>query len=253
MIAAIIQARMSSTRLPGKVLLPLAGYAALFHVVERVKRAPGIDSVIVATSVAPEDDEIVDFCTEHGYTHFRGSQDDVLSRYFEAAKTGPFDPVVRITSDCPLIDPSVLSELVQNFGAGRYDYQSNIAPNTRTFPRGLDCEIFSFAALERAHREAKNPYEREHVTPYIHENKKEDFVIGPQLVARDIYARPQFRLTLDYEEDYELLSHLYERFYEKKGDILHVPDVLAYLDAHPEMVSLNAFRDAEYPTKGIRA
>ncbi|MEY4747475.1 MAG: hypothetical protein RLZZ416_524 [Candidatus Parcubacteria bacterium] len=239
MTGAIIQARMSSTRLPGKVLLPLARKPVLFHVVERVKAAKRLDRVIVATSTEQEDDTIKAFCKERGYDCFRGSRDDVLSRYAGAAKQYKLDTVVRITSDCPLIDPFIVDQTIAAFESAHCDYISNVLPGERTFPRGLDCEVFSRAALEKADTQARKPYQREHVTPYVHENKTREFVIGPQVNASGAYARPQFRLTLDYPEDYELLAKLYDVFY-KEGTIVSTEKVLAYLDAHPEIAALNA-------------
>lgn len=242
---------MGSSRLPGKVMLRLAGEPVLFHVVERVKRARLIDIVIVATSDQPEDDAIEALCKERGYACFRGSQNDVLSRYAGAALAFDLQTIVRITSDCPLIDPSIADQTVKAFESSQCDYLSNVLPEVRTFPRGLDCEVFSRGAIERAAREATEPYEREHVTPYIHENKKGIFKIGPQFTAPAEYARPKYRLTLDYQEDYEFFKHIYDQFY-KPEEIIDVPSVLHYLDEHPEVVAINAAREAEYPQKGIR-
>ncbi len=251
MIAAIIQARMGSTRLPGKIMLPLAGRSVLSHVVERVKRVKGIDTIIVATTTLPEDDALEAFCHAEGYACFRGSADDVLSRYYEAARTVGATGIIRITSDCPLIDPDTIERCIKQYQSGEYDYVSSFVPDERTFPRGLDTEIFSFAALERANSSAKEKYEREHVTPYIWENKKGEFNIGPMLRAMPPYDRADVRLTLDYPEDYELLKQLYDRFYVKEK-LVSVPEVLKYLSEHPEIPAINAFREAEYPKQGIR-
>ena len=242
MTGAIIQARMSSTRLPGKVLLPLAGKPVLFHDVERARNAKALDVVIVATSTESEDDAIADFCAQYGYRCFRGSRDDVLARYAGAAAEAHLDTIVRITSDCPLIDPAIIDETIAAYHDASCDYLSNIGPGERTFPRGLDCEVFSRAALDRANAEAKELTEREHVTPYIRENKNATFTLGTQVTAQGIYMRPQYRLTLDYAEDYQLLEQLYAVFY-KEGSLVDVPTVLSYLDAHPEMVAINAFRE----------
>ncbi|MBI2612543.1 glycosyltransferase family protein [Candidatus Kaiserbacteria bacterium] len=251
MTGAIIQARMSSTRLPGKVMLPLSGEPVLYHVVERTKRSRGADEVIVATTVEREDDTIAEFCQKRGYVCFRGSRDDVLGRFLEAARASKLDTIVRITSDCPLIDPDIIDETIRAYERESCDYLSNVGPGERTFPRGLDCEVFSFEALSRANTEAREEYEREHVTPFMHENKKGSFRIGPQIMASGPYARPQYRLTLDYPEDYQLFQHLFERFY-RAGEIISVPEVIAYLDEHPEIVSINAAYEAEYPRQGIR-
>ncbi len=148
MTTAIIQARMSSTRLPGKVLLDLAGEPMLARVVARTQRAKTIDRTIVATTVEPEDEPIVALCYARGWAVSRGSRDDVLDRYYQAAVSDGADPIVRITSDCPLIDPEVIDRVVERLTAG-VDYASNINP-TRTFPRGLDVEAFTFVSLAAA-------------------------------------------------------------------------------------------------------
>lgn len=251
MIGAIIQARMSSARLPGKVLLPLAGKTVLQHVVERVKRARSLDTVILATTTEKEDDAIAKLCAKSGYDCFRGARDDVLSRYFETARQFKIDTIVRITCDNPFIDPHIIDEVVTAYQRGQCDYISNILPGVRTFPRGLDCEVFSFNALKTAHAKARETYEREHVTPYIHENKTGEFRIGPMVKSRGIYARPQYRLALDYAEDYELISYLYDRLYTP-GSVISVTDVLAFLDEHPDIAAQNAMRETEYPRQGIR-
>ena len=166
---AIIQARMGSTRLPGKVLLDLAGEPMLARVVHRVQRAASLQEVIVATTVQPADDAITQLCAGRGWPCARGSQDDVLDRYYQAATASQADVVVRITSDCPLIEPDVIDQVVGALLAGQpeVDYASNVQP-PRTFPRGLDVEVIRFDALERAWREDVDPAWREHVTPYLY-------------------------------------------------------------------------------------
>ena len=244
MIAAIIQARMSSSRLPGKVMLDLAGAPVLVRVVERVRSAKLVDVVAVATSTDPSDDPIAALCEERNIALFRGPLDDVLARYIGAAHALGCETIVRITSDCPLIDPSVIDLCIETFLEGHYDYISNCAPGERTFPRGLDVEVCATAALERADRDAKAPYEREHVTPFMRENKQNLFSVGPMVDAPSAYRRP-YRLTLDYPEDYELIKRLYNDVYDGHS-ILDVPKALLYLDSHPEIVALNAFREADH-------
>ena len=239
MTAAIIQARMGSTRLPGKIMKELAGKPMLWHVVERARQAGKLDKVIVATTVGPEDDAVEKLAKEEGWDYFRGSAEDVLERYYQAAKKFGAETIVRITADCPLIAPEIIDECVQKFAAGRCDYISNINPGERTSPRGLDVEVFSFEALEKAFREAVQPYEREHVTPYIWQNKKNEFKIGSMITATPSYARPQYRLTVDFPEDFQLMEKIYGEFY-KPGKIIDIPGVLRFLDARPEIVTVNA-------------
>ncbi|MDO8521851.1 MAG: glycosyltransferase family protein [bacterium] len=237
MIAAIIQARMSSTRLPGKVMLDLAGEPLLYRVVERVRRAE-CSEVVVATSVDASDDPVAELCNERGIKLYRGALDDVLDRYARAAQAFSADTIIRITSDCPLIDPDIIDRCIEAYRGGHYDYVSSCRGNESTFPRGLDVEAFSRKALEKAASEAKEPYEREHVTPYIWENKKNIFSIGPVIEALQKYRR-NYRLTVDYPEDYSLMQKIYQQFY-RPGNIIHVPDVLSFLDTKPEWVALNA-------------
>jgi spore coat polysaccharide biosynthesis protein SpsF (cytidylyltransferase family) len=164
-IVAIIQARMGSSRLPGKTIADVAGRPLLLHVVERTQRARRVDKVVVATTDRSSDDPIADLCQREGIQCFRGSEDDVLDRFYRTAQAHGADVVVRITADCPLIDAAVIDKVIARFQAGDCDYVSNIL--RYTYPDGLDTEVFSFAALERAWREAKKPSEREHVTPYL--------------------------------------------------------------------------------------
>src|SRR5215470_15506655 len=164
-VVAIIQARMGSTRLPGKVLLDIAGQPMLGRVISRVCRAKTIEQIVVATSTAAADDAVSAFCAERGIVCFRGSETDVLDRYYQAARLVQAKTIVRITADCPLLDPEVIDLTVSRFLEGGWDYISNVNPPT--FPDGLDTEVFSFAALERAWREATSVTHREHVTPYL--------------------------------------------------------------------------------------
>ena len=239
MTAAIIQARMGSTRLPGKIMKELAGKPMLWHMVKRAGSAAELDKVIVATTVGPEDDAVEKFCRENNTLFFRGPDEDVLARYYLTAKEYKVSTIVRITADCPLIAPEIIDLGVEKFNAGRCDYISNINPGERTFPRGLDVEVFSFDALEKAFREASQPYEREHVTPHIWQNKKNEFKIGSMITATPSYARPQYRLTVDFPEDFQLMEKIYGEFY-KPGKIIDIPGVLRFLDARPEIVAVNA-------------
>jgi len=165
-VVAIIQARMSSSRLPGKVLLPLAGRPVLDHVVRRTRTCQAVDEVWVATSTDASDDVIAQWCTEHRVPVYRGSLNDVLDRYYQAATLAQADAVVRITADCPALDPQIVEEVVEGFKAGGYEFYGLAGE----FPDGLDCTVFAMTALARAWREATLPSEREHVGPYIEKN-----------------------------------------------------------------------------------
>lgn len=237
MIAIVIQARMNSTRLPGKVMQNICGHPLLFHVAERCRRAKRADRVLVATSTSMDDDVISDFCVRHGFACYRGPRDDVLGRYFGAALASKADSVVRITGDCPLINPAIIDECIEAFSESKADYISNVNP-IRTFPRGLDVEVFSFRALERAHREATLPYEREHVTPYLWENKKSEFTIGPSVIA-SLTDQVDARLSVDYPEDLDVIKKIYAALY-REGEIVDIKEALRFLREHPEIAALNA-------------
>jgi len=201
MITAIIQARMRSTRLPGKVLLPLGGKTILENAVERARQAKLIDEVVLATSTEAADDVIAELCDKKSIAYFRGSENDVLDRFYQAALAYKAENICRLTADCPLIDPAIIDKAAQEFLSGKYDYVSTSHP-VATYPDGFDTWIFSFAALERSWREAKLPSEREHVTSYIW-NHPEKFKISSVKNEVDL---SEYRLTIDEPADYELLK-----------------------------------------------
>lgn len=227
---AIIQARMGSTRLPGKVLKPLAGDTVLGHVVRRVREAKRLDGVCIATTDSPADEPIVREAFRLGMLCWCGSEQDVLDRYFGAAQSCGADIVVRITSDCPLFDGALLDEMLAVFHtAPRLDYMSNV--QVRRFPRGLDAEIFTLAALRMAHRKAKEPHEREHVTPYLYQHP-EQFRLSSFVGKSDLSAH---RWTLDTPEDWQFV----EAVYAALGPRFTTADVLNLLKARPELATLN--------------
>lgn len=229
---AIIQARMGSSRLPGKVLTDLGGETVLARVVRRLKRSRQIARIVVATTGASADRAIASECERLQVACFRGSEDDVLDRYYQAVRSHPADAVVRITSDCPLIDPELADETIRVFTEENADYASNVSP--RTYPRGLDVEVFTSAALERAWREARQPYEREHVTPFFYEHP-EMFRLASASGEVD-YSR--YRWTLDTARDLELLRATYSRFDNR--DDFPWRDVIALMEREPEMAELNS-------------
>ncbi len=227
---AIIQARMGSTRLPGKVLKSIAGRSMLARVCRRVCRAAMIDEVVVATTTEPADQAIADECNRLGVACFRGSENDVLDRYRHAAKRHGADAVVRITADCPLIDPDVVDRVVRCFLATRPDYASNTLK--RTWPCGLDTEVLSTEALDRAHREATEPYERVHVTPYLYRHG-ERFRLLPVTCREDL---GELRWTVDSAEDLQFVRAIYHRL---DGDAFSWREVLHMLAAEPGIAQLN--------------
>ncbi len=233
-IVAIIQARVGSTRLPGKVLLDLKGKTVLNHVVDRVKKSKYIDEVIVATTDLEQDDKIVDECKKIGCKYFRGSESDVLSRYYLCAKENKADIVIRITSDCPLIDHLVIDEMLGFYLKSNYRLVTNAGDiHNRTYPRGLDTEIFDFNALENAYKNANKDYQKEHVTPYIYENEKDIYYY-----KNDIdYSK--YRLTLDTKEDFELIKRIYDFLYIDSKDF-YLDDILKVMITNKQLENINS-------------
>jgi spore coat polysaccharide biosynthesis protein SpsF len=225
---------MGSTRLPGKVMRDLAGKPVIDHVIERVKRCARLDEIVVATTTLPEDAALAERAEKNGVTWFRGSRDDVLARYYHAARERGLDVIVRITADCPLIDRDVTGEVIGYFHAHDRDVVTNAGdgPGERTYPRGLDTEVFSFAALSDAHAHATSAFDREHVTPYLYAH-------GRAHVCRHPVDYSRYRWTLDTEDDFRFVRAVYERCYRGTHDF-GFADILRLLEEHPELVSLNA-------------
>ena len=234
-IVAIIQARMGSTRLPGKVMKEILGKPVILWDLDRISFSKLIDEIVVAIPYGKENDVIIDAIKVYNdkIVITRGSEDNVLDRYYQAAVQTNADVVVRITSDCPLIDPVVIDQVVKQFLDNDCDYCSNSL--TRTYPRGLDTEVFSFKSLEEAWNEAKKDYEREHVTPYIIENPDKFKLLN---VANDIDLS-HLRWTLDTKDDFEFIGAVYKRIYPKKQLFL-MDDILELLDREPELIDINS-------------
>ena len=259
---AIIQARMGSSRLPGKVLLDLAGQPMLRRVVERTRRAKTIDRVVVATTTEPSDDPLVELCTELDYACYRGSLYDVLDRYYQAARQFDASNIVRITADCPLIDPEVVDRTVRAFfgettkddvllsvtktgsnplnqqpaHAQPYDFVANRLPPPwgRTYPIGLDTEVCTFAALESAWNEAGAKHQREHVMPFLYENLQRFRV----LLVNHSENFGTLRWTVDTAEDLEALRQIYAHFPGR--DDFSWLQVLALYQREPQLAQINA-------------
>ncbi len=231
-VVAIIQARMGSSRLPGKSLAEIEGRPMLWHVIQRVKRAKLVDRVVVATSIASVDDAIEKMCGENDVRCYRGSENDVLDRYYTAAQGEKASQVVRITADCPLIDPQVIDRVVGRFQTGDLDYASNAM--VRTYPDGLDTEICSFSALERAWHEARKTSEREHVTPYLRSGKFRTANVENTSALSYLHCR----WTVDEREDLDFVRAVYRQFRDKEDFLMD--DVLQLLRDKPELEKVNA-------------
>ena len=237
-ILTVVQARMGSSRLPGKVLLPLAGQPLLVRMVERVQRARRAGTVVVATTTELPDDAVAACCAAHGIACFRGSALDLLDRHYQAARHYGADVVLKIPSDCPLIDPAVIDEVVGFYldFAERYDFVSNLHP--ATFPDGNDVEVMPFAALENAWREAGRPLEREHTTPYFWENP-DRFAIGNVTWDASQNFSMSHRWTIDYPEDYAFISAVYDALYHQ-NPAFGLNDILQLTTERPDIARLNA-------------
>ncbi|MFH0737372.1 MAG: glycosyltransferase family protein [Candidatus Micrarchaeota archaeon] len=234
MIGTIIQARMGSTRLPGKVLKSVLGKPLLVLMIERVRLAGSLDKVVVAIPDTPENDPLERLCADNGIDCARGSENDVLSRYYHAAKKFGIDPVVRLTSDCPLIDPAIIDHSIKLYKKERCDYLTNAID--RTYPDGQDIEIISFKALEAAFLEATDKHDREHVTTYIG-CRPERFKHRNFRYKKDL---SKLRWTVDYPEDFMFVEAVFRELYPKKGAGFSMEDVLELLDRKPEIGKINS-------------
>ncbi len=228
---AIIQARMGSTRLPGKVMQDIEGATMLARVVSRTRRATSLTGVIVATSTEDGDRPVVEECGRLGVPCFRGNESDVLDRYYRAGQSCGANVVVRITSDCPLIDPSVIDKTVAEFHSHPSDYASNTLH--RSYPRGLDTEVFTMVGLERCWREAKDSYQRVHVTPYFYQHPAL-FRLHSVEGERDFSAN---RWTVDTPEDLQFIREIYNRL--GPGDSFGWREVLELLEREPALRAIN--------------
>jgi spore coat polysaccharide biosynthesis protein SpsF len=236
MIAVIIQARMGSTRLPGKVLKLIGGRPMLAIQVERAKQAKLADRVIVATSISAQDDQIAEFCRKIGVDCFRGAEDDVLTRYYECARQYRADVVVRLTADCPLIDPAVIDSVIQLYLDEKVDYAANaVPPETSMFPDGSDVEVFSWQALARACQEAQDPHDREHVTFYFWKYDN-GFTLAQM---KQVKNWSKYRFTVDYPEDYEVVGEIIKELNDR-GQFGHLAEIIDILDSNPELIKKNS-------------
>lgn len=250
-VVAIIQARMSSSRLPGKVLLDIAGEPMLARVIARTSRATTVQQVLVATTTDASDGPVAARCDSMGISYTRGSLHDVLDRYYQAASQAQADVVVRVTGDCPAIDPDLIDDCVMALLDGSFDFTCNRLPPpfTRTYPIGLDTEVCTFTALEKAWSEATEPFHREHVMPYLYEGVELSLVSDglsegisqhgfkiAQLHHHPDYGR--MRWTVDTPEDLEFMRQVYARF--EGRDDFSWKDVLDLVQAEPELAAINS-------------
>jgi spore coat polysaccharide biosynthesis protein SpsF len=234
MIFAILQARTSSTRLPGKVLKPILGCSMLSLQIERIQRSKKIDKLIVATSNERSDNDIGNLCINIQIPCFRGSLDDVLDRFYQTAMQYKLEHVVRLTGDCPLIDPEIIDDVIEFYLKGGYDYATNsMVPYT--FPDGLDVEVFRFTVLEKAWHEALLSSHREHVTPFIRQHP-ELFKVGHYKNEVDL---SHLRWTVDEPEDFEFISQIYKELYPQNPTFI-TEDILELINRKPSLLEINS-------------
>ncbi len=230
----IIQARTGSTRLPEKVLKKIHNKAILSHVIERVRKASKIDNIVIATTEKEQDKKIVELCLQENVLFFRGSEEDVLARYYYAAIQHNAEIVIRVTSDCPLIDPKLIDTVIDFYNSNDFDYVC--IPIDDGMLRGLDCEVFSFTSLEKSFFEARERPSREHVTHYMYTNP-DKFVCGCLPLVEDFFF-PGKRVCVDTIEDFQLVTHIYDIFYNG-NKIVNMVKVSEYLKKNEHIFIIN--------------
>lgn len=244
MTAAIIQARMGSTRLPGKVLKQLNGKPLLANIISRIEKCKKIDQVMVATTTNPNDDKLVDWCLKNQIKCFRGDENNVLKRYYDAATFIHADIVVRITADDPFKDPQIIDAVVDQLQTNQLDFSFNNCPPS--FPEGLDTEVFTYSAIKRAYESQTTDFEKEHVTQYFYHNPK-DFKMKNYSYNKDI---SYLRLTVDSEEDFLLAKKIY-KVLSPHGEMFYLNDIMQLFEREPELfqINQNVKRSAMYANK----
>ena len=236
-IVTVIQARLGSTRLPNKIFLPLTGEPLLLRMYERVKYSEVTGTVVIAIPNEPSDDPIEQLCKEKGIPVFRGDTGDLLDRHYKAGLKFNADAVVKIPSDCPLIDPKVITKVINYYleNSDKFDYISNLHP--ATYPDGNDVEIFSMKALKNGWKNAKKDFEREHTTPYLWENP-ELFRIGNIKWEKGFDFSMTHRWTIDYYEDYLFIKAVYDELYHK-NPFFGIDEILNLISLKPELMKIN--------------
>lgn len=232
-VNAIIQARCGSSRFPNKVFSLIDGKPLLWHVVSRLQNAKLIDDIVIATTTSTKDDEIENWCGKNGVKCFRGSEENVLNRFYNASNTYPSDVVVRITADDPFKEPSVIDEVIGTFLNGDYDYVTNNYPPS--FPEGLDCEVFSIKLLKEMEEKSTDSFEREHVTQYVFRHPSE-YKIGN--VSNSVNLS-NLRWTIDTEDDLNMVNSIYAHRDANDG-ILLMNEILDILDRYPDINNINS-------------
>lgn len=231
---AIIQARCGSSRFPEKVFADLSGHPLIWHVVNRVRNAIYVDDVVVATTINSVDDKLYEWCVANSIPVTRGSENDVLNRFYETAKKYKADVIVRITADDPFKEPNLIDEAISTLVAETADYVCNNFPPT--YPEGLDVEVLTFDALEKQELNSTSDYEREHVTQYIYHHPQ-DFKMHNLSNDKDL---SYLRWTIDTKTDFEMVRLIYDGVYTSDNNIFHIDDILHFLKDNPEVAFMNS-------------
>ncbi len=234
-VTAVIQARMGSTRLPGKVLRSLCGQPVLWHIVRRMKKVRGLNDIVVATSTSIQDQAIIEFCNNNDIKWFAGSENDVLDRFVQAARSFDSDQVVRITADCPLIGPELVEQLIKL----HIETDADITTHNQSglVPRGVSAAVVKANTLKDISQKELENYHREHVTIYIYEHPERYKIVHAPVP--ESYRRSNYRLTLDTEEDWRLVEAIYDKFYEPTK-IIDLPEVITLLDNDAQLLAINS-------------
>jgi len=243
-VIAIIQARCGSTRFPNKVFADLAGKPLIWHVINRLHFAKEINQIVLATTINPQDDLLVEWAAKESVNIFRGSEENVLSRFYHAAKEYNADVIVRITADDPFKDPALIDSLIRELKKNDLDFIYN--NNPPSFPEGLDCEIMKFSALEKAYNESVDKFEQEHVTQYLYRHKE----LFTQKNISNESDLSNLRWTIDTQEDYEMAKIIYDKLFTE-DTIFHTNDILNLINKHPKIAQINSSvsRSAMYKNK----
>jgi len=232
-ITALIQARLGSTRLHGKTLMLIEGESLLGHLIKRIKASRYVNDIVIATTTNESDNAIVAFAKAENLKFYCGSEDDVLGRFYQASIVYGLETIVRVTPDCPMLDPDVMDIVISKFSEGNYDYVSNVI--TPTFPDGLDTEVFSFLSLEKTWHEARLPSEREHVTAYI---LKHPELFRQFNVKREGEDLSWMRWTVDTQRDLEFVKEIFRRLSSR--DIFYMHEVVEILRKNPDLMKINS-------------
>ena len=232
-VVAVVQARMGSTRLPGKVLKNILGKPVLWHIVNRVQKAKHVNEVVIAATTSPEDEKLEKFAADCSLGIYRGSVNDIVDRFLGAGKKFQADVVVRVWGDCPFVDPEIIDKMLSKFINGNYDYANNANP--ATYPPGMDIELYSMKSLERIQQETLEPFYREY--PFEHVYKRGDSF--KTFYDKNDIDLSHINLTVDYIEDFRLATEIYKCLY-KDGEVFHLGQILNLMEKHPELKEMNS-------------